>query len=105
MKPLTPWEQTKLFGKVDISNEPEELMQAPIPVPDGNLPTDSVDAPDLDHTPLTFGKHKGLTPGQVATKDPAWLIWAKKTVTTKPVCSDALYRDCLKPISTDYHNE
>jgi len=60
------------------------------------IPRDTNEPDDLDQTPLTFGKHVGLTPEQVAKKDPGWLVWAKQNVTNKLVCSDALYRDCQK---------
>lgn len=47
--------------------------------------------PNIDHEPLSFGKHKGLTPEVVSSKDPGWLIWAYETVNQRDVCSEALY--------------
>ena len=29
----------------------------------------------LDHTPLTFGKHKGKTTTELLTQDPKYLVW------------------------------
>lgn len=51
---------------------------------------------DLDHTPLTFGKHKGLTPDQVSEDDPGWLVWAYENVKNRDVCSKTLYDTCRR---------
>lgn len=40
--------------------------------------------PDLDNTPLRFGKHKGLTPEQVAKVDPGWIVWAYEHIHPAP---------------------
>lgn len=51
----------------------------------------------LDHTPLTFGMYKGLSPEKVVdqhgSRGEKWLRWAYETVGNKPVCSAALYKD------------
>jgi hypothetical protein len=52
----------------------------------------------IDHTPLTFGKHRGKTPEHVAEEDPSWLKWAFETIKDKGICSQALYRDCVKDV-------
>lgn len=43
--------------------------------------------------PLRFGKHKGMTPEEVAEIDPGWVVWAYDTCNPKP-CSKALAIDC-----------
>jgi hypothetical protein len=74
-------------------DEPDDLFD-----PAETLPSNVIklSAEHLDHTPLTFGKHKGTTPSDLALKDPGWLTWAYKNVTNKAVCSELLYKDCLK---------
>ncbi len=49
--------------------------------------------PDLDNTPLRFGKHKGLTPEQVSEIDPHWIVWAYDTINPK-ICSKTLALEC-----------
>lgn len=49
---------------------------------------------ELDHTPLTFGKYKGMTPSEVAEIEPTYLRWMYEEVKNKPTCSELLYRDC-----------
>ena len=53
-----------------------------------------MNAEDLDHSPLTFGKYVGKTPNEVSESDPNWLCWAYENVKTKPTCSALLYRAC-----------
>lgn len=48
---------------------------------------------DPDEIPLTFGKHAGLTPLEIAREDPSYLIWAYETFTLKP-CTKDLYELC-----------
>lgn len=48
---------------------------------------------DLDEKPISFGKHKGLTPTEIAEVDPQYLIWAYETFELKP-CSYLLYEAC-----------
>ncbi len=55
---------------------------------------------DLDHTPLGNGKHRGLTPSEVAEADPSYVtnvlaFWKPK------VCSDALIRDCQRDLDAN----
>lgn len=52
-------------------------------------------AAELDHTPLNRGKHRGLTPDEIAKIDPGWLAWAYETWSDGP-CSALLYRECKK---------
>lgn len=51
---------------------------------------------ELDHSPLGFGKYKGLTPNQVAEKDSSYLVWMHDTVTNRPTCSRLLRNECVK---------
>lgn len=60
---------------------------------------------DLDHTPLTFGKHKGKTPDQISEEKDGenYIVWMFETVENRPTCSRLLYEACggkpLKPIA------
>lgn len=60
---------------------------------------------DLDHTPLTFGMHKGKTPDEVSElKDGEnYIRWMFEAVENKPTCSRLLYEACggkkLKPLA------
>lgn len=45
---------------------------------------------DPDNTPLTFGKHRGLTPWELYRNDPDYLVWAWEIVGPH-VCSQELY--------------
>lgn len=56
--------------------------------------------PDLDNTPLRFGKHKGLTPEQVSKVDPGWIVWAYANLNNKP-CSKSLALACEDPDEYD----
>lgn len=47
----------------------------------------------LDHTPLTKGKHKGKTPSQVALDDPSYVVWMCENWDVMP-CSKLLYEEC-----------
>jgi hypothetical protein len=53
----------------------------------------------LDHTPLTFGKHKGKTPAAVAEVDPGYVVWMYDTWKADrkaPMCSKVLYDECKR---------
>lgn len=39
----------------------------------------------IDSTPLTFGKHAGKTPEEVAEEDPSYIIWMYENVKNAPV--------------------
>lgn len=52
-----------------------------------------VDDGDVDNEPLTFGKHKGMTPNEIFYDDPQYLIWLKKT--GSPIPSQDLYEEAL----------
>lgn len=56
----------------------------------------SFTATDIDDTPLTFGKFKGMTPNQIAQEDDGtkWLRWAFDTIKDKPICSRELALAC-----------
>lgn len=61
-------------------------------------------SPDaLDHTPLNFGKYRGMSPSDVAqTKEGAeWIRWAYANVKNRKVCSELLATDCgwVAPLS------
>ena len=54
---------------------------------------------ESDSEPFEFGKHKGLTPNQIAEEDPGWLVWAYENIKQKraygfPICSRTLYLAC-----------
>lgn len=66
-----------------------------LPDEEDNIFTNSQEA--LDHTPLTFGMHKGKTPEQVAemgVRGESYIRWLYETVSDKPTCSAALYKEC-----------
>jgi len=48
---------------------------------------------DIDDTPLKFGKHAGLTPNEVAEKDPSYIVWMYDEF-DEPPCSEDLYEEC-----------
>ena len=52
---------------------------------------------DTDSTPLAFGKHKGLTPKEIADIDPNYIVWAFENLDNKP-CTPRLYEMCLTGI-------
>lgn len=66
------------------------MSQSPDPRDEISLPSGE----DLDHTPLTFGKYKGVTPSELATVDPQYIRWMYEEVKNKPTCSKVLYDDC-----------
>ena len=49
----------------------------------------------LDRTPLTFGKHKGQTPEEVADTDPGYIVWLYENVEPRKV-SRGLYVACVQ---------
>lgn len=82
----------------------------PIDGEDVGLP--EVRPEDLDHRPVQFGKYKkrGLTPSQIAERDPGYIVYMYEYNNTsgsyKP-CSKALYEDCKAEIRNgqDYDEE
>lgn len=51
-------------------------------------------AEDLDHTPAHWSKkYPGLTPSEIAKKDPRYLVWVYGAIDPKP-CSEVLFKDC-----------
>ena len=59
-------------------------------VKDGFGDFDQIKPKDPDNTPLTFGKHRGLTPWELYQNDPDYLVWAWENVGPH-VCSRELY--------------
>ncbi len=51
----------------------------------------------LDDTPLSFGKHKGKTPFEVAAVDPGYIVWMQANV-NPPKCSCELAQECISYI-------
>jgi hypothetical protein len=48
---------------------------------------------DADDTPLTFGKHRGKTPNEIADEFPSYVVWLRETI--RPyVVSKHLADDC-----------
>jgi hypothetical protein len=47
----------------------------------------------LDKTRLSFGKHKGLCPEEIAKVDPGYVLWLYNNVEPKR-CSKELALDC-----------
>lgn len=56
---------------------------------------------DLDHTPLTWGRHAGRTPSWVAENDPEYLVWMYESVANRPPCSQALYKSTRQDLRDD----
>lgn len=52
---------------------------------------------NLDDTPLTFGKYKGMTPKDVARIDPSYVVWMSDTIAARQ-CSDKLVQYCKRRI-------
>ena len=57
---------------------------------------------DPDNEPLTFGKHKGMTPNEIFYDDPQYLIWLKKTGSAIP--SQELYEEALIEVYKEEEN-
>ena len=57
---------------------------------DGFVDFHQIKLKDPDNTPLSFGKHKGLTPWELYQNDPDYLVWAWESVGPH-VCSRELY--------------
>lgn len=55
----------------------------------------SKELPNVDDTPLTFGKYKGRTPDDIADDDPGYIVWAYETIGNH-ICSKAMYDYCIK---------
>lgn len=49
--------------------------------------------PSIDEIPLKFGKHKGMTPNEIAKVDPHWIVWAYDTINPK-ICTKELALSC-----------
>lgn len=51
---------------------------------------------NLDHSPLTFGMHKGKTPDEISETEAGeqYIRWMFETVKNKPTCSRTLYEAC-----------
>ena len=56
--------------------------------------------PDLDHTPLTFGKYKGQTPDEISEHDPSYIVWMYNTVRPHK-CSKWLKEACEYDVRYD----
>ena len=90
---------TKHFNPMqpDLPDLPDEAyVNDPLPQPNvaSYKQEQAAIANDLDHTPLTFGKYKGMTPNQVAEIDPSWVVWAYNNVTNRNTCSRLLANEC-----------
>lgn len=48
----------------------------------------------IDTRPVSYGKHKGLTPEEIAEIDPGYIVWLVDNVSIN-VCSPLLYRACV----------
>jgi len=55
---------------------------------------------DIDETPLTFGKYKGISPNKISEYDPKYLVWAYEN-TSQIVCSKELYEACYEACYED----
>ena len=55
---------------------------------------------ELDHTPLTFGAHRGRTPADVAESDPSYILWMYDSIYPHQ-CSLVLRNDCAKDLGED----
>ena len=53
--------------------------------------------PELDDTPLFFGKHAGLTPDEISELDPSYLVYLYEDSNIKH-CSKAMYEYCRKEV-------
>jgi len=53
----------------------------------------------LDDTSLTFGKHKGSTPNEIAGHTPSYIVWLFDNLDTK-FCTKKL-RDACEEISSE----
>jgi len=52
-------------------------------------------AADIDDIPLTFGKHEGYSPNEIAESDPSYIVWLYEEL-DEPPCSEDLYEECLE---------
>lgn len=52
----------------------------------------------LDHTPLNFGKYRGLSPDELSETDPRYIVWIHKNIKPAP-CSDWLAQLCKDELS------
>ena len=56
--------------------------------------------PDLDHTPLTFGKYAGQTPDEISKHDPAYIVWLYDNISPHK-CSEWLKEACEYDVQYD----
>ena len=54
----------------------------------------------LDHSRLTFGKYKRLTPDEVSEDDPSYIKWMYENIKPKK-CSQWLYEVCVNQMAED----
>lgn len=59
---------------------------------------------DIDNIPLSFGKHKGKTPAELAGSHAGYVVWLFENVTPCPVSKD-LYDACYQDMQDDNHEE
>lgn len=58
----------------------------------------------LDHSRLTFGKYKGLTPDEISEFDPSYVVWMAANI--KPVpCSAWLVETCKDDIASNKNRD
>lgn len=48
---------------------------------------------NIDLVPLSFGKYKGMTPEQIADRDPAYIVWLYEHHQPR-VCTKSLMLAC-----------
>jgi len=80
-------------------------MPKPTRIPAFSLDKELKRDVDIDEEPVRFGKYKGMTPAEIANKDPNYLIWAYETfdANRKP-CTRILYEACRMD-KQEYEND
>jgi len=53
--------------------------------------------PNVDYTPVPFGKFMDMSPVQIANIDPSYIVWMYRTVKGHH-CSETLYQLCLNTV-------
>lgn len=43
---------------------------------------------NIDDVPLSFGKHKGESPNEIAQEDPGYIVWIYDNIDPKPCTKD-----------------
>ena len=67
------------------------MTNAPYPPASDYSPTPE----EVDHTPLTFGQYRSMTPSEIAEVNPKYLVWVYDTIKNRgPLVSELLYREC-----------